>query len=196
MLGARDCACHTGPICGGSAAVSRLGAMEPGTLWGAESAPARLGSRCFAGPYSQFRSVIGAGLQIVASRPAAAPRRRARDGPAIGSVELEVACPRAALGVDDETARVVAKPLEVAHVVVKKDEHLRRHWTESVCHAEVGFASSRILHPSRRTSPLRPDGHGAANKEARIERDSPRSGVRAPDRGSALGRLTDTYRPP
>ena len=61
-------------------------------------------------------------------------------------MELEVACPRATLAVDDETARVLAEPLEVAPVIIDKEEHLRRHWTESVCHAEIGFAPNCCYH--------------------------------------------------
>jgi len=61
-------------------------------------------------------------------------------------MELEVVCPRAALAVDDETAGVLAEPLEVTPVIIDEDEHLRRHWTESVGHAEVGFALSRRSH--------------------------------------------------
>jgi hypothetical protein len=69
-------------------------------------------------------------------------------------MELEVACARATLAVDDETARVLAEPLEVAAVIIDKDEHFRRHWTESVCHAKVGFARAAIPTGSRRTPPL------------------------------------------
>jgi hypothetical protein len=69
-------------------------------------------------------------------------------------MELEVACPRAALAVDDETARVLAEPIEVAPVIIDKNEHLRRHWTESVCHTEVRFARAAIPTGRRRTSSL------------------------------------------